>query len=575
MAQQSYDLGPLNEPGHDTHFAINTKHIANVGDLHTRLTAAEPKLGGTFSPESYGAIGDGTMRALSTAYGTLPLAQAVYPKATALTQSIDGAAIQKAIDAATANGGGRVVLGVKRYICNGWTLVFPEAHSNRSAYGQPVSMVGQGVTASRLMWTADMGAGTYALSCGNPAGNPSNLLGRYASEGYYEGLWSDFSVEGPGSEPNHTAAPNPNAVLQRGIAWGSRRRMHRINSVGWWCSVSIVGDHCSFVDCYFRESYYGMYWDAKSPTLYGDNQFHKVMINGCGMAAIAAHPDAYIVGAFYGCYIGGSAYCMIKEAGAGSEDFMRGCVFIDCLFEWQGFGLLTDLAAVGSRRGVYDTRFIKVHYGPVLAMQYPGQVKEAIIDVGQMANVHMDIVSQYNWAPGTVALVRAAMRGCSFSVDLGGWLTAVNASAVPAFVGTDVDLATGNKFNDIGGGRAVLMVHNSGTGADIPTPGQLVQLAAGPFIRTSDGADTWPVVGLCLSKTTAGSNCVVLTDGFMHTAIKKGTVFTTGNYLVKSVATRGAADRTATYGPGVFAYYFGWDWDGTTARAILNPPFAV
>jgi len=48
------------------------------------------------SPEQYGAIGDGTLHRLSERYTTLSDAQAVYPFVTALTQSIDWAACQKA-----------------------------------------------------------------------------------------------------------------------------------------------------------------------------------------------------------------------------------------------------------------------------------------------------------------------------------------------------------------------------------------------------------------------------------------------------------------------------------------------
>lgn len=48
------------------------------------------------TPEQYGAIGDGTLHPLSERFASLAAAQAVYPFATALTQSIDWAACQKA-----------------------------------------------------------------------------------------------------------------------------------------------------------------------------------------------------------------------------------------------------------------------------------------------------------------------------------------------------------------------------------------------------------------------------------------------------------------------------------------------
>lgn len=48
------------------------------------------------TPEQFGAIGDGTLHPLSELYSTLAEAQAEYPLATSLSQSIDWAAIQKA-----------------------------------------------------------------------------------------------------------------------------------------------------------------------------------------------------------------------------------------------------------------------------------------------------------------------------------------------------------------------------------------------------------------------------------------------------------------------------------------------
>jgi hypothetical protein len=59
------------------------------------------------------AVGDGTSRPLAQRYSTLAAAQADYPHATALTDELDWAAIQGAINRATATGtlGGESSLG--------------------------------------------------------------------------------------------------------------------------------------------------------------------------------------------------------------------------------------------------------------------------------------------------------------------------------------------------------------------------------------------------------------------------------------------------------------------------------
>lgn len=53
----------------------------------------------------YGAIGDGATHPLSQRFGTLAAAQAIYPHAVALTDEIDWAALQSAINAASVRGG--------------------------------------------------------------------------------------------------------------------------------------------------------------------------------------------------------------------------------------------------------------------------------------------------------------------------------------------------------------------------------------------------------------------------------------------------------------------------------------
>lgn len=56
----------------------------------------------TVTPEDFGAIGDGTIHPLSERFSTLAAAQAVYPFVTALTQTIDYAAYQAALNSGKA-----------------------------------------------------------------------------------------------------------------------------------------------------------------------------------------------------------------------------------------------------------------------------------------------------------------------------------------------------------------------------------------------------------------------------------------------------------------------------------------
>lgn len=66
--------------------------------------------------EDFGAIGDGTLHPLSERFSTLVSAQAKYPHVTSLTQSIDWAAIQAAVNYSATTGAGIKLLA--RYIVN-------------------------------------------------------------------------------------------------------------------------------------------------------------------------------------------------------------------------------------------------------------------------------------------------------------------------------------------------------------------------------------------------------------------------------------------------------------------------
>lgn len=76
------------------------------------------------NPKWFGAVGDGSSHPLSGYFATLAAAQAIYPSAAALTDEIDGVAIQSAINAikgtpgASANRGGIVQFTGGHYKCN-------------------------------------------------------------------------------------------------------------------------------------------------------------------------------------------------------------------------------------------------------------------------------------------------------------------------------------------------------------------------------------------------------------------------------------------------------------------------
>jgi hypothetical protein len=87
-------------PDHVNQFADSR----GFGSAYTRdevdalVGTATGSVNAVLNAKDYGALGDGTGALLSSAYGTLAAAQADFPSATALTETIDWAALQSACD---------------------------------------------------------------------------------------------------------------------------------------------------------------------------------------------------------------------------------------------------------------------------------------------------------------------------------------------------------------------------------------------------------------------------------------------------------------------------------------------
>lgn len=342
---------------------------------------------GDYRPEAYGAIRDGAHHPLSERYGTLAAARAVYPKAAALTQSIDGAAIQKAIDAANAANGGTVRLGAGTYVCDGWTLVIPESKESSTT---GVNIAGQGTASTRLRWAADMGTGKYAISCGDPAAHGSNRFGRYGGVGArYEGYCADFSLVGPAApSPTRGAAP---AAMMSGFAWGDRRQMVRVASRHWWAAIDVVGGQADWQHCWGVQSHYGLYYNTVSGSNWGDMAMTKCWFGDCGLAAVGVKNNGVIVSTdFRTCYFGTSPFCFYKEAGSQGwiDGFLKNCAFAGCQFEGYGNSCFRDangsVAAntdSGYAAGLHFTHFYDPFFTKNAAYASASHPSKAVFDI--------------------------------------------------------------------------------------------------------------------------------------------------------------------------------------------------
>jgi hypothetical protein len=110
-----------------------------------------------FNVKDFGAIGNGLSNPLSGFFGTLAAAQAVYPHAVALTDEMDWAAIQAAINAApsTAMTSGRDIMfkGGGQYRVNRPILVTSVYHARFFA---PATATIDGIGLAAGVWTVDV-----------------------------------------------------------------------------------------------------------------------------------------------------------------------------------------------------------------------------------------------------------------------------------------------------------------------------------------------------------------------------------------------------------------------------------
>ncbi|WP_027907104.1 hypothetical protein [Pseudomonas taiwanensis] len=106
-----------------------------------RQRTVADRLNDTANVKDYGAIADGTYHPLSERFATLSAAQAVYPHATALTDSIDWAAFQAAIN----SGAPRVHTPGGHYVLNKGTLCTRDIVYSGDGYASHIDLSMAGV----------------------------------------------------------------------------------------------------------------------------------------------------------------------------------------------------------------------------------------------------------------------------------------------------------------------------------------------------------------------------------------------------------------------------------------------
>jgi|GEM_PF-3799701 len=87
------------------------------------LSCGDARANHVWTPQLFGAVADGRYHPLHERFGSLNAAQALYPHASSLEDSIDWAAIQAALHQIAKGGGGQLYLPSGHYVTASWLIV--------------------------------------------------------------------------------------------------------------------------------------------------------------------------------------------------------------------------------------------------------------------------------------------------------------------------------------------------------------------------------------------------------------------------------------------------------------------
>lgn len=174
-------------------FANDERVLAEAAAVAAQ--SATQNVAGAVTPKDYGAFGDGSSHLASSLYSTLTAAQAVYPRCTALTEEIDGLAIQKACDT-----DGRVFIADGTYKVNTTIQLFNK--------GQIIEGESMGAT---ILDGGGLGAGVNMFQIKPDEQNSGRMPSTSVGANNF-GEIKNLSVTGPGKTSTSKFLANDAAV---------------------------------------------------------------------------------------------------------------------------------------------------------------------------------------------------------------------------------------------------------------------------------------------------------------------------------------------------------------------------
>lgn len=446
------------------------------------------------SVDEFGALGDNSGSALSTRYSSLAAAQADYPKATSLSDTIDWAAHQAAIDYLVSMGGGILYTPQGHYRLNR-TLYLPNGNPDMTQRQKTIIWQGAGHHNTWLRWPVSNLQGAVMLERQN----------NDAEEFAYHDI-RDMNFFGNGQGSGSTGL-----WLSHGMSF------RRCNCRYWGRGVSVNGAPAIVEMVNFDSNQVNKYFRHRNYVYESGGLWQKCWSGGnaSSWACIMAHPTNYASGTFETCHFGGPCYLLIKERGDGTQAngqpspyrnlMSRNLYQMQCQFEGGKNAFYLDSNSP-ARCGVESTiisnqvSIIKDSPGSV-----PNGRLDAMFDVGYVDGFVLDVPGDANrWSVIGQGFFKAPLGMKNVRIDMAQELQNKFGSN-PLFVNADPNNLHGIRITGSNWSGFVFPV-----GSTAVSTGQLLGLSGNRVGPASAGQK---IVGVVRGVGNASGAVIAATDG--------------------------------------------------------------
>lgn len=300
----------------------DTYDLSEVAPYGTSLLGSPVVIpGGPVGPPGPQGPPGGIPVTLGTVYLDVP--------ASGATSGKDKATVLAAITSVlTAPKGGRIVFAAGTYDVGDLALLWPEYNVT----GKQLILQGQGKYVTKLLFSVDRGAGTYAI-----AGNYSGGALRSDQGGLYENEINDMTIQGPGSRPGVMGV---SPADMNGVMADTHVNMNRVSVLFFNYGTHFSGNHNFLTECTIGNNYYGAYHSAVSG-LGGDVNFTNCNMAGNLHSSHAVSPTGVASLAMYQGHVGFGPFALYMESGRAANALgFAGCNFYATSFEYIGNGML-------------------------------------------------------------------------------------------------------------------------------------------------------------------------------------------------------------------------------------------